>query len=257
MSACDLLLWKNPLETGKVFGGLLVSLLILKKVNLVTFFLRVIYTTLFAASVIEFVSKRMLGQGLVTRYGVKECPNISGILRPKIEEFFRQFPVYQLQIKKLLFASSPKHSFKTASLFYILHKLVSVISLWTLMLLSVIATFSLPVIYMAYRKEIDTSINEGVSIVKMKSCEYQTIAKEKAAPYLDQLHGRFGPLCEYFSPKTLSCGTTASDSLNSTDPAIGCATGSSFTSVPSPGTGSRSVKEENIEEKPEAAKTGA
>ncbi|AET39903.1 Rtn1p Ecym_5124 [Eremothecium cymbalariae DBVPG len=201
MASCDLLLWKNPVQTGKVFGGLLFLLLVLKKVNLITFFLKVGYSILFVNSTVEFVSKLVLGQGLTTKYGVKECPNIVGMLRPKIEEFLVQFPVYQAHVRRLVFAASPRQSFKAAGVLYVLHKLVSVLSLWTLVFIGVIATFTLPIVYKTYQKEIDGTVQQGVVLAKQKSIELQKIASEKAAPYMEQLDKRLGPVSQYLVPK--------------------------------------------------------
>ncbi|AMD20990.1 HEL291Cp [Eremothecium sinecaudum] len=252
MSSCDLLLWKNPLETGKVFGGLVVALLILKKVNLVTFFLRVLYTTLFASSTIEFVSKVVLGQGLVTKYGVKECPNLPGMLRPKMEEFLKQLPYYQSQMRQLLFAASPQHSFKAAGVLYILHKLISTVRLWPLLMIGVVSTFSLPLVYKTYQREIDSAVEHGVKTAKTKSAEFQQIASEKASPYVKQVEEKLGPISQYLSPKSPSSSNAASAVPLSTassrvsEPSYGSASGSSFPKVPSAELSPGATKEEDV-----------
>lgn len=40
---CDLLTWKDPVKTGKVFGTIIVTLLVLKTVNLFNIFFHVAY----------------------------------------------------------------------------------------------------------------------------------------------------------------------------------------------------------------------
>lgn len=42
-SYCDLLTWKDPIKTGKVFGGLVAVLVIFKKVNLFNVFFHLAY----------------------------------------------------------------------------------------------------------------------------------------------------------------------------------------------------------------------
>lgn len=41
--SCDLLTWKNPIQTGKVFGVILAILLVIKFVNLFKIFFHVAY----------------------------------------------------------------------------------------------------------------------------------------------------------------------------------------------------------------------
>lgn len=40
---CDLLTWKDPVKTGKVFGTIILTLLVLKTVNLFNIFFHVAY----------------------------------------------------------------------------------------------------------------------------------------------------------------------------------------------------------------------
>ncbi|AAS50666.1 ABL105Wp [Eremothecium gossypii ATCC 10895] len=261
MGHCDLLLWRNPVETGKVFGGLLVALLVLKKVNLVTFFLRVLYTTLFLSSAVEFASKFVLGQGLVTKYGVQECPNVAGMLRPKLEAALARLPAYQTQVRRLVFAASPQQTFKAAGLLYVLHILVSFFSVWTLALLSVVGAFTLPVVYHKYQREIDDAVHQGLALAKAKSAEAQKMASETAAPYIKQIDEKFGPVSHYFIPKTPSSSgpaaqkpaapSTASSSKGSVvEPSQGASSAASFPSVPSakiPESATKEVEEEDID----------
>lgn len=143
----DLLLWKNPIETGKYFGLSLLVLLILKKVNLITFFLRVLYTVIFTTGAIEFVSKVVLGQGIVSKYGLKQCPNVVGCLRPRIEDLLNHLPAYQARLRTLVFAEEPKQNLKAGVVLYFLHKFFSWFSVWTIVFLGVISAFTLPLIY--------------------------------------------------------------------------------------------------------------
>ncbi|AGO10350.1 AaceriABL105Wp [[Ashbya] aceris (nom. inval.)] len=260
MANCDLLLWRNPVETGKVFGGLLVGLLVLKKVNLVTFFLRVLYTTLFLSSAVEFASKFVLGQGLVTKYGGQECPNVAAMLRPKLEAALGRLPAYQTQVRRLVFAASPQQTFKAAGLLYVLHILVSFFSVWTLGLLSVVGAFTVPVVYHKYQREIDDAVQQGLTLAKAKSAEAQKMASETAAPYIKQIDEKFGPVSHYLIPKSASSSgpaaqkaapSTASSSKGSVaEPSQGVSSAASFPSVPSakiPESSTKEVEEEDID----------
>ncbi|CCH57944.1 hypothetical protein TBLA_0A01450 [Henningerozyma blattae CBS 6284] len=188
---CDLLLWKNPINSGKILGGALVSLLVLKKVNIITFFLRLFYTVFFISGSVEFLTKLFLGQGLVTKYGIKECPNTVGFLKPRIDALLKQLPVKQAKMRGLVFAHSPKNTFKAAGVVWVLHKLFSVLSIWTVLFISVIAAFTLPLIYHIYQVEIDTAVNKGYLHAKKQGKIAGSMAYKKASPVLQKVGSRF------------------------------------------------------------------
>lgn len=185
---CELLLWKNPLETGKYFFGSLLVLLILKKVNLITFFLRVFYTVFFITGSIEFLTKAFLGQGLVTKYGVKQCPNTVYYIKPYFDEFLKQLPVKQAKFRKLVFAEVPKNTFKAALVTYCLHKLFSWFSLWTLLFVADLSIFILPLVYTKYQTEIETTL-----------CKVNKCTREK----LNQV---FNQVCDQLEPHLKKIG---------------------------------------------------
>lgn len=194
---CDFLLWKNPVQTGKCFGTSLLVLLILKKVNLITFFLRVGYTVLFSTAALEFVSKLFLGQGLVTKYGPKDCPNVVGILKPIIDDLLKQLPRKQAVMRQTVFAYSPKNTFRAAVVLFFLHKFFSWFSVWTILFVGDIVLFTFPLIYKTYQQEIDAVVAEVCKHTKQKTKEFSQCACEKAKPYLEKL----GPLNKFVESK--------------------------------------------------------
>lgn len=201
MSNNDLLYWRNPVETGKVFGGALVTLLVLKKVNLVTFVLKVLYTVMLSTASVEFLSKLFLGQGMVSRYGVQSCPNIVGWLKPRVDEMLAAIPPRQEQLRKVLMAQSPKCTFKAAGVLYVLHKLFSVLSLWTTLFVGTILIFSLPLVYKTFQKEIDSTVAQGVEAGKQHAAALQSTVREKATPYVKQLDEKMGPVTGFVKSK--------------------------------------------------------
>lgn len=186
---CELLLWKNPLETGKYFFGSLLVLLTLKKVNLITFFLRVFYTIFFITGSVEFLTKAFLGQGLVTKYGVKQCPNTVLYIKPYIDEFLKQLPVKQAKFRKLVFAEIPKNTFKASLVTYCLHKLFSWFSLWTLLFVADLSIFILPLVYTKYQKEIEATL-----------CKLNKCGKEKLSQGFNQVCGQLEPHLKKIGP---------------------------------------------------------
>ncbi|CCF58424.1 hypothetical protein KAFR_0E02720 [Kazachstania africana CBS 2517] len=184
---CDLLLWKNPIETGKYFFGSLIVLLILKKVNLITFFLRCGYTILLTTGSIEFVTKIFLGQGLVTKYGIKECPNTVAFIKPHLDQFLKYLPVYQAKMRMLVFAYVPKNTFKAALALYCLHKLFSWFSIWCLFFMADLVIFTAPIVYKTYQTEIDACVAHSCKVAKAKSNECSKLACEKIKPYVEKI----------------------------------------------------------------------
>lgn len=178
------------METGKVFFGAILTLLILKKVNLITFFLRVFYTIFLTTGSIEFLSKAFLGQGLVTKYGINDCPNTVGLIKPYLDDFLKQLPVKQAKMRMLVFAQVPKNTFKAALVTYLLHKLFSWFSVWTLLFVGVLATFTLPVVYTTYQKEIDSIVGSTCETIKTKSNETCNQVCQKIEPHVKKI----GPL---------------------------------------------------------------
>ncbi|KAL3233667.1 Reticulon-like protein [Nakaseomyces bracarensis] len=194
---CDLLLWRNPIDTGKYFGTSLLVLLILKKVNLITFFLRVGYTILLSTATLEFATKLFLGQGLVTKYGPKDCPNTVGFLKPIIDDALKHLPRKQAIMRQTVFAYSPKQTFRAAVVLFLLHRFFSWFSVWTILFVGDIVLFTFPLIYKTYQTEIDAVVVEVCKHTKQKTKEFSQCACEKAKPYMQKL----GPLNKFIESK--------------------------------------------------------
>lgn len=203
------------METGKVFGGLLVGLLVLKTVNLATFFLKVLYTVVFITGSVEFVSKILLGQGLITSYCPKECPNTVGLLKPHIECMMQQWPAQQAKLRKLVFAYQPKNNFRAAAVLYVLHKVFSWFSLWTVAFVGVIGAFTVPLVYSIFQTEIDTAVDNGIKVARTKTEEFSTIASEKTKPYLDTLDKKMGPVSKFVKGQYHQANTVTPQSTTS------------------------------------------
>lgn len=226
---CDLILWKNPTETGKIFFGSIISLLILKKVNLLTFFTKLIYTILLTTGSIEFVSKIFLGQGLVTKYGIKECPNTVAIVKPIFDAFLKQLPVKQAKFRMLVFAQVPKNTFKAAFVFYLLNKLFSWFSVWTIIFGIDIAIFTLPIFYKTYQKEIDAYVVKTYNCVKSKSEEQCKVVFKKLEPTLKKCK----PLEKYLNKFTATQANVTPESTTANLAGdVGISTGSELPNVP-------------------------
>lgn len=64
---CDLLTWKDPVKTGKVFGTIIFTLLVLKTVNLFNIFFHVAYIGLLGMY-FDYISKNAILGIFIPRY---------------------------------------------------------------------------------------------------------------------------------------------------------------------------------------------
>lgn len=159
---CSILKWENPVETGKIFGAILLFLILIKKIQLIHV-LKFFYSVVFTFSIVEYGSKTLLykneGKGLITKFvAPKECFNIVGFLKPKVDQFLIDLPKWQYNLRQITFASKPLESLKVASLVYIFTKVLKIISLYSMIVTLVFLSFSLPLIYSKNQAAIDAQI---------------------------------------------------------------------------------------------------
>ncbi|CAL9731295.1 hypothetical protein MOUN0_L05534 [Monosporozyma unispora] len=245
---CDLLLWKNPIETGKYFFGSILTLLILKKVNLITFFLKLFYTIFLTTGTIEFLSKAFLGQGLITKYGIKECPNTVAIIKPYFDEFLKNLPVKQAKFRMLVFAQVPKNTFKAALIAFALHKLFSWFSVWTILFVSVLAMFTLPIVYVTYQKEIDSMLNCACTTIKTKSNQICNQICNKVEPTIKKIGPLNTLLNNYKQKQGISNDSTTTKLAAEVPISSSTSTGIDLPNVPNSNPESTSTKEFNDSE---------
>ncbi|KAL6945141.1 hypothetical protein ACO0QE_002587 [Hanseniaspora vineae] len=209
---CSILKWENPVETGKIFGAILLSLIFIKKIQLIHV-LKFFYSVIFTFSIVEYASKTLLykneGKGLITKFvAPKECLNVSGFLKPKIDQFLIDLPKWQYNARQILFASKPLESLKIASLVYIFTKILKVISLYSMIVTLVFLSFSLPLVYSKNQTAIDAQIKIGLD----KYEKNQKIMIDKVESKLSTT-----PLGKYFkkhpeAKTTTTASTTATPS---------------------------------------------
>ena len=237
ITECDILNWKNPVQSGKIFGGSLVFLLFIRNVNLLTFFTRIFYTVMITTGTVEFLSTVVLGNGngLVTKYGIQNCPNTVGILKPYVDEALKQMPVKQAAMRKLVFAASPKATFKAAFVFWLLNKLFNWFSLTFLLLIIDISVFTLPIIYQKFQTEIDAVAAQFLKLANAQCEKSCTVLKEKLQPVCERLDAKLGPVSTFIKSRlaTNEKKTETEAASTTAATAIAAATGSSFPSTPS------------------------
>lgn len=260
-----LLTWKNPVATGKVFGGLVLGLVLLK-VNVINYFFYVAYLGLLVSAAAEYVGKLITGQGFVTKYTV-HGPLYSKIVNESLLPAVGRFATcFESQIQRIVYAQDIELTLKAAGVSYILYFVTSYLSLYTISIISVVLAFTLPYLYIQNKDEIDAAVAHYSKLLKQKSSELTDQAHKAAAPHLDNLAKKTGPVGDFILSKlpTRTAGSTVG-SNNDTSYHTGAgaepvavekplegagsaastahATGSSFPSVPS-GTPSGIVTED-------------
>ncbi|ODV64736.1 hypothetical protein HYPBUDRAFT_115700 [Hyphopichia burtonii NRRL Y-1933] len=241
-SPCELLTWKDPVKTGKVFGSIVLALVVFKKVNLFNIFFHLAYIGLLASAAAEYAGKVVTGQGFVTKYkgSTKSYAKyINNDILPHLANFNEEI---EGQFQKIVYAHDIETTLKAAGISYVLYKVTSWFSLYTLISIAVVLAFTGPAIYTRNKKEIDAAVAQYTKIAKEKSSEYTQLAQEKAAPHFDALVKKTGPVGAFISSKipTRTAGSTVgSDKSPSypgieTEPSTATTTGASkFPEVPS------------------------
>lgn len=216
-----LLTWKNPQKTAKVFGGLIGGLLLIRYVNLLNLFFRLLSILLFVSGAAEYVGKLITGQGFTTRLQ----PNTGGILPGLAEEYVPKLkPLAQKLQPKLcgiVFAHDVEATLKALFVAYLLYKITSWFSFYTLVFTAVVFAFTGPFVYSTYEKEINEAKEKYSLVAKNKAVEYRDLVHEQAKPYISQVHSKVSPYTLKLSgylPKNRTAGSTVGASPVPTQP---------------------------------------
>ncbi|KAH3684059.1 hypothetical protein WICPIJ_004961 [Wickerhamomyces pijperi] len=229
-----LLTWKNPVATGKVFGGIIASLIVIKYVDLLNLFFRLTSIALLTSAAAEYVGKKATGTGFVTKFRPAYTTSFSTTASQSLTSLTKSLPCLEKEGQQLLYSFNIEKTLKSAGLFYILYKITSIFSLYTLAVLTTIGAFTLPFIYETYQTEINEVVSQGYKIGKDKAEEYTKIAYEKAEPVLKQVDEKLGPVSKFvkqqYKVRTAST-TVAEDESKSTTSAAAFTSGASTSST--------------------------
>lgn len=209
----ELLTWKNPVTTGKVFGAI-IGALVLVKINILYHLFHVAYLALLVSAAAEYAGKLVTGEGFVTKYvGVPQSRSTT-IRDSVLPALGATAEVLEEEFHRVVYAQDVEATLKAAGASYILYKLTSWFSLYTLVVVSVLLTFSVPLVYQLNKKEIDAAVAQYSKLVKDKTAEYSATAHKKAAPHFDTFVKRTGPLGQFVQSKfpTRTAGSTVGSS---------------------------------------------
>ncbi|GEQ69607.1 hypothetical protein JCM33374_g3279 [Metschnikowia sp. JCM 33374] len=232
-------------SSSSVFGAILAGL-ILVKVNVINLLLHVAYYGLFAAAAAEYSGRVLTGEGFVTKFAGPKKSNSATFRESVLPALSDSAEALEAWVYKVVFAQDIEATLKAGGISYVLSKLTSWFSLYSLIFTSVLLAFSGPYIYQSNKKEIDAAVAEYSKLAKDKTSEYTALAQDKIAPQLEALAKKTGPVGSFIQSKlpTRTAGTTVgSHAYSSTytphsgaaaEPSVGVTTGATkFPEVPS------------------------
>lgn len=173
-------------------------------------------TNIIVAAVAEYSGKLVTGQGFVSKYVPVRKESCAACFNKNVLPAVEKFTVCaESRVKSIIYGENLECTLKAAGLCYINYKLTSWFSIFTLLVIAVVAVFTVPTIYLGNRKEIDAAIQEHTKVLRAKTCELTKQAQKTIEPYINLLIEKSGPVGNFVKtqfPKTRTAGSTVGDS---------------------------------------------
>lgn len=214
--------------------------LILAKINIFSHLFHVLYLALLVSAAGEYAGKLVTGQGFVTKY-VGRPKKYADVFKTNVLPALGDVSdAVETQFHKVVFAQDIEATLKAAGASYILFKLTSWFSLYSLFFALVILAFTGPFVYSQNLKEIDAAVAQYTKLAKAKIAEITDLLHKKAAPHVETLAQKTGPVGQFVKSKfpTRTAGSTVHSkgaySESVTEPSTGVSSGAStFPTAPS------------------------
>jgi len=243
-------------------------LIIFKYVNLINLYFHIAYIGLLVSAGAEYAGKLVTGQGFVTKYKPTTKSFAKGFnesILPQVADFT---VFLEAEFNKIAYSHDIETTLKAAGISYVLYKVTSWFSLYSLLVTAVLFFFSFPPVYQRNQIEIDAAVAEYTKLAKEKIAEFTKLAHEKAGPHIDQIIKKTGPVGSFIQSKfpTRTAGSTVGESTTTFGtpadiPATAHTSGSSqFPNVPSSTLGSNTFEDavhETVHETANAAHQAA
>lgn len=200
-TAKDYLSWKDPVASGKAFGSILATLLIFKYTDVIGWFFYLTAIVLSLSALAEYVGRWATGEGFVTKVKPAYHTAIGDFLETHAQILAKAFKDAEIQLQDILTSVDIETTLKVALASYVLYKLTSFLSVWTILFTSTILAFTLPAIYTANKKLIDSTVVKYSDVAKEKSVEAYKTAKAKAEPTLKKIEAKLAPITKFIKEK--------------------------------------------------------
>lgn len=192
-----------------------------------------------------------MGQGFVSKYkptARSYAKRINDSILPHVADLNVKL---ESEVNKIVYAHDIETTLKGAGISYILYKITSLFSLYTLVFVAVVLLFTVPAVYVRHRKEIDAAIAEYTKIAKAKTAEYTKLAHEKAGPHLEALANKTGPVGAYIKkavPNRTTGSTVGTDRSSTFEQSTASSTGASTGASKFPDVPSSSLNDSGLQE---------
>lgn len=207
----QLITWQDPVKTGKVFGAVVLALIALKKGNPLNWFFHVAYIGFILVAIAEYAGKIITGQGLVLKYKPASHKSLSPRLKnevlPAVADAFAKF---EDKFLRVAYGQDFECTLRAAGMSFLLYKITSWFSLYTLVTFAVLVIFTVPAIYVRNKKEIDAAVSHYTKVIKEKTGEATKDIRKQLQPHIDNLAKKSGPVGNFFQQKfpTRTAGST-------------------------------------------------
>lgn len=169
----------------------------------------------------EYAGKLVTGEGFVTKYKPASKTYADKFNDKVLPAVSKGVDFLEKEFQKIVYSHDIETTLKAAGLSYVLYKITSWFSFFTILTTAVILLFTFPFIYTKYKKEIDAAVAHFSKLAKDKSSEYTKLASDKAAPHVEKLVEKSGPVGAFVKsklPKTRTAGSTVGDDKSTSAP---------------------------------------
>ena len=152
----------------------------------------------------EYSGKLITGKGFLANFkptGKLYAKRFNDEVLPELANFNVHL---EESFNKIVYSHDIETTLKAAGISYILYKLTSWFSLYTLIFIFVVLIFTVPVIYKTYKKEIDAAVADITKTIKTKSAEFTEKAHKAAGPHIDTLIKKTGPIGSFIQSNSQS-----------------------------------------------------
>ncbi|EJS44449.1 rtn2p [Saccharomyces arboricola H-6] len=182
-----LIYWSNPRKSGATFVATLVSLLIFRNVNVISVLLKIGYMILFTSFAVELSTKVLFDRGIVSRFGMQESPDVVSVVKPHIDRALGHLPALEDRIRKLVFAHRTRNNVTIGISLYFLHGLFAIFSMNTVLIMTTIFLYTMPLMYDRKQTRIDHAIDRVKDLVIHRFHKNYSKVVEKTEPYIDKI----------------------------------------------------------------------
>ncbi|GME96545.1 unnamed protein product [Ambrosiozyma monospora] len=193
-STCGLLTWKNPIESAKVFFGIIITLTLFKYVNVVSLVLYASTLVLAASAFAEFVGRKVTGQGLISKLRPQNTTYLGSFADTYASHFVKFVKNFELFLQDVIYSRDVETTAKFSALAFIFYKLTSWFSLWSLSVFFTVVLFTIPPLYLGNKTLIDDSAIKYSKLARDQAGIHYGKARTLAAPHLSKLDAKFAPV---------------------------------------------------------------